>query len=194
MKKFAAIAAALIAFSAKAEAQVSISFDEFTGPCYFVQTSPLTNAYASQGVTFSGNGSVLDQCGNWPTGNAHSGRQFLGYNSAAAPVTGAAQFASAQTNFSVWVGATSSYNFDLYLGSNLVTTLTNSTPLNAGAWTQVTSNMTFDRVTFGSGTSLLQLDDFSTSAAIVTPEPATLVLTAAGLFAVGVGARRRRKS
>ncbi|MGV3708259.1 MAG: PEP-CTERM sorting domain-containing protein [Gemmatimonas sp.] len=195
MKKVAAIAAALLAFSARAEAQVNISFDEFVAPCSFQETTSLTNAYAAQGVTFSGNGSVLDQCGNFPTGAAHSGRQFLAYNGAVAPVVGAAQFATAQTSLSMWVGSTSTYSFGLYLGADLVTTLSNNSPLDPSVWTQVTSNLTFDRITIGNTSGVLQIDDLSTGAAtVVTPEPASLVLTAAGLLAVGVGARRRRKA
>lgn len=43
-----------------------INFDDVTAPCLFVETSPLSTEYASQGVTFSGSGFyLLNECSSF---------------------------------------------------------------------------------------------------------------------------------
>lgn len=184
-KRFLAVSAFLLS-SATAQAQVNINFDGTSAPCGLSQATSLTSLYASQGATFSGGGSILNQCSNFDVGAAHSGTDFLAfYNSG-----GAVQFSSAQRSFSIWVGSTSAYTFAFFLGATPVTTLS-ATSLSAAVWTPVVTSAVFDRVTFDAGGGTMTLDDLVTSRASTVPEPSSIILMAAGLAGVAIVRRRR---
>jgi Secretion system C-terminal sorting domain len=59
-----------------------IDFDDMTAPCYFSDQVALTNEYAAQGIIFSGQGEVLDECGNFGITN-YSSPNFLAFNTGA---------------------------------------------------------------------------------------------------------------
>ncbi len=63
----------------------TINFDDFTAPCVFVDTRPLTNRYEAEGVLFEGpgvldGGAVVNECGGWSV-TGHSRPNFMGFNS-----------------------------------------------------------------------------------------------------------------
>src|ERR1700687_4479303 len=94
MKRLFLAAGVFFAVAASPAGATLINFDGTGAPCCFASTSPLTNLYAGQGVTFQGlNGvgmSILNQSGNFGF-NAHSGTDFLAFNSEINPSTGNAE-------------------------------------------------------------------------------------------------------
>jgi hypothetical protein len=63
---------------------VVVNFDDVLAPCNFIQTTPLRNAYAGLGVTFSGpgalnGGAILHECGSFGV-SGHSSPNFVGFN------------------------------------------------------------------------------------------------------------------
>jgi hypothetical protein len=62
-----------------------VNFDNIDAPCLFSETVPLTQL---DGVKFKGNGSVVNQCGNWGV-SGFSAPNFLGFNDGAVDSNGA---------------------------------------------------------------------------------------------------------
>ena len=62
-----------------------VNFDDDTEPCFFINTTRVTDEFAAFGVTFSGpggndGGAVLDECSNFGV-SGHSSPNFLAFNS-----------------------------------------------------------------------------------------------------------------
>ncbi|MBE0649501.1 MAG: hypothetical protein IH595_01550 [Bacteroidales bacterium] len=82
-----------------------INFDDISSPCNFVQTVPLTNEYALQGVTFSGSGfSLLDQCGNFGV-SGYSQPNHVAWNSCCSGLSETMTFTPAISNVSFLAGS-----------------------------------------------------------------------------------------
>ncbi len=186
---------------------ITINFDEFgVAPTVFNNANPLRNAYAGQGVFFTGpsplaGGAVLDQASNFGV-NALSGRNFLAFNRSDTGVTmlnGGRPFDPETITFSNFVNQVSIFASggvfqgtfvmsaygagNTFLGASLVNT-------NAGQWGLVGVNTganAIDHVTLTevSGATFFVYDDLS-----AVPEPATMAVLGLGAAAL---LRRRRK-
>jgi len=197
-------------FDAECEAEnfsptaiIQINF-ETGAPCFFAQTTALSNAYAGQGVTFSGpgaksGGAILDQCGGFGI-NAHSGTDFLAFNTLANYTAGGTAagpetitFTSPVTNVSIFVGGADTfptYTLNAYNTSNVLLTTSSASP-TLGRWVSLSSNaanIASLKLTFTSGVGVV--DDLSFTTTAGTPEPASVVLVGSALL--GLFALRRR--
>ena len=186
MKRLVLTAAMLLGGLARtASAQVSINFDGSGAPCTFAEAVPLTTAYNAQGITFNGNGSILNVCSNFGIA-ARSGPNFLAYNTGALP-TERMIFATPQSYFDIFA-ASPFAEYQFYFGAVLQGTRYSSGQYQ---WSEVSFSGVYDRVNINDSSYLL-LDDLTTRAAVVTPEPASLALMATGLLGVAGVVRRRR--
>ena len=177
-------------------APVSIDFDDAAAPCNFASQVPLASQYASQGVSFAaGNGNpfeVLNQCGNFGF-SAHSGSNFLAYNSSITGSTFKAIFTEAMGSASIWPASANGGQLliEAYDANNV---LVDSASASASrAWQQLSVS--------GVGITSLRLvglstggfDDFQFEVAVSNdvPEPGALALAALGLLGVALSRRRR---
>ncbi len=196
--KIAKLVAFLAVFTVPSAFGDVIDF-ETGAPCCFVDTTPLTTLYSGLGVTFGGNpgGSILDQSGIFGI-NAHSGSDFLGFSTEAFPpafATGNSEsisFAAPISDVGLWAGGAidgTSYTLQAFdSAKSLIASV--SVDLAEGVWDQLVINgdgissleLTFSNNPYGAGV----VDDLSWSgnATAATPEPSTLLLTAAVLIFV----------
>lgn len=175
----------------------SIDFEVPGAPCNFSNASPLTNFYSVLGVNFtSGNGAVLNQCANYPV-NAHSGTDFLAFNSiatnkdASVPSTPEViTFDAAISNVSIWVAAVGDFSLSDNNG--------NSTHVSGnGDWVLLSLNDTNISSVTLNGPSSFVADDLSWQGnadpppTSTVPEPSSLILLGSGIFG-SVGVLRRQ--
>jgi hypothetical protein len=174
----------------------NIDFEIPGAPCDFNQTSPLTDYYQSQGVTFSGPGSglggaVLNQCSNFGI-NAHSGTDFLAFSNITYGVgPEKVSFSSPQSAVSIWAGDGNEQVNVFVLaaydsGNNL---LAEQVVDNIqGQWQQLSvSANDISYVTLGYAGEFAVWDDLSFTN---VPEPGSLMLLGTGI--VGLAARLRK--
>lgn len=183
---------ALLATGASA---ATIDFEDAAAPCTFAQTSALTNRYASQGITFSGGGSILNQCGSFGI-NARSGVNFLGFNSQVASTVELAFFDSPQTSFSLYNGSGSSNTvtlraFDSNGGLVGISTSTNV----AGQYSLLSfsSATGFSSIRLDNSAASFVYDDLGFGNVLgAVPEPSTWAMLIIGFGAVGAALRTQR--
>lgn len=176
---------------------VTIDFEGTGAPGLFVDTTPLTNLYAPLGVSFSGvdgaGGSILNQSGNFGI-NAHSGTDFLAFNTSA--TTGTIElltFSSPIDSFEVYAaGGTSSATFlleafdsgNILLASDTITTTT------WGLLSVASTGISTVKLTQTGASTSWVYDDITFNA---VPIPPALWLFGPGLLGL-VGIARRKKA
>ena len=177
----------------------SINFDGTGAPSFFENTTPLTNLYAGQGVTFSGidsaGGSILNQSGNFGF-DAHSGTDFLAFNTEVG--TGNEELISFDTavdSVSIWA-ASAFGGYFLMEALNANDELVDSYGYYPGPsdWVQIAvsgANIFKVRLTVDQSSSFAY-DDLEYSPVSSVPVPAALPLMLSGLGVLGF-ARRNRK-
>lgn len=192
----AVLAAALPATSFAAT--TTIDFEGTNAPCCFISTSPLTNAYAGLGATFSGvggtGGSILNQSGSFGF-NARSGTDFLAFNTTVNGISGveAISFSSLQSNVSIWVANRFGGDISLTAYDASGAAVANSSVNSSSVWQQLSvsaAGIASVRLAPQSGSMYYAADDLSFTGAV--PEPEAYAMLAAGLGVLGVALRRRK--
>lgn len=190
----ALLAAALPATSFAAT--TTIDFDGTGAPCCFASTSPLSNAYAGLGVTFSGvggtGGSILNQSGNFGF-NAHSGTDFLAFNNYVGGITGVEQinFSSLQSAVSIWAANSNGGTISLTAYDTNGATVATSTINSSSVWQQLSvSGLGIASVRITPQNAVYAVDDLSFTGAV--PEPETYAMVVGGLAVLGAAMRRRK--
>ena len=202
MRRVALIAAACgcAALLAAAAPAAAATIDFETGaPCDFVDTSPLTTAFAGDGITFAGvdgaGGSILDQCGSFGI-DAHSGVDFLAFNTdVGTGMTEQATFATPVSNIVLFIspgdGGDMLYELDAFDSAGVAQGGTGG-HATSGEWTEVDLGATnISKLVLTGGNAAFLVDDLSFTGGGV-PEPAVWALMLGGLFGAGALLRRRR--
>lgn len=185
-------AATLVPLSA-----TSIDFEIPGAPCGFNQTSPLTTYYQGQGVVFSGpsqnqGGAVLNQCSNFGI-NAHSGTDFLAFNTATYGMgPEKVSFSSAQNLVSIWAGdgidSENVFTLKAYDANNVLLGMQSVNNI-IGQWQQLSvsaNNISYVTLSFTAQDAVF--DDLNFTS---VPEPGSLMLLGTGI--AGLAMRLRRK-
>jgi PEP-CTERM motif len=187
-----------LALTLSAPAQAGDFIDFETGaPGLFIQTTPLTNFYASRGVTFEAfgqvPGSILDQSSNFGI-NARSGVDFLAFNANLGSSGERIRFASPLSAFSLYVGSGQFNALSVrYFGLGDILLSSQSIALTPiGQYQQLSFNGPLSYVEIAPITPTWVADDLSFTFGAV-PEPATWAMMLVGFGLVG-GAMRRRGS
>jgi hypothetical protein len=185
----------------------SINF-EMGAPSDFNQTTALTNTYSvSLGVTFSGpggnnGGAILDQGSGFGV-NAHSGVDFLAFNTTSATLSNGGTpegpetiaFATPVFNVGLWVGGETSGSTYTLMAYNSAGSLLGSTSIlpTSGSWSQLTIGATnISSLVLSFNNTFAVVDDLTWNSNGSVPEPSTLALLGFGMAALAGFARRRR--
>lgn len=170
LKTFETSATMLLLSSACAAGYAdTITFDELGAqPCSFLETGPLTNEYAAQGVTFAGpqqgqGGAILDQCVGYNI-NARSGSDFLAFDifNSYATLPETVYFDSGASHVECYATSPQNGAFILtaYDADNNVVDTANVT-IFSGRWKYVEVNGPIDHVMMSSISFLVAVDDLS---------------------------------
>ncbi|RZI82577.1 MAG: hypothetical protein EOP38_15540 [Rubrivivax sp.] len=207
MQKFLRTAATIVAglaFASGAHAASSFTIDFDTNAQgqalvaapLFVDTTPLTNAYASLGVTFSGlsgiypGGSILNQAGNFGV-PAHSGVNFLAFNTYLGSAPEKISFDNEIQSLSLYVAAGETFTLSTF---NAQDQLLNSSTLFTWDWAQLSvaaQGIKYVTLSVSGGDNVFVVDDLTVQGAV--PEPEQFALVLAGLLTVGTLARRQAR-
>lgn len=197
LRSFVAVAALAAALPATSfAATTTIDFDGTSAPCCFVSTTPLSNAYAGLGVTFSGfggtGGSILNQSGNFGF-DAHSGTDFLAFNTGVNGISGVEDitFSTLQSAVSIWAANSNGGSISLTAFDAGGATVATSTINSSSVWQQLSvSGLGIASVRVTPQIGVYAVDDLSFTGAV--PEPETYAMVFGGLAVLGVAARRRK--
>ena len=200
VKQLAAVVALIVALPASAAV---IDFEGTNAPIKFSDTTPLSNYYASLGVTFSGvdgvGGSILSDYADLGV-TAFSGFDFLAMNDEVEAATGQGEritFASAQQSVSIYAATYISgaqpefFTFKAFdVDGKELAAITQAATRD---WQALTINHAGIRSVLVEGTTLgWALDDLSFEAGIAeVPEPGSLALLGASML--GLAALRRKR-
>ncbi len=175
----------------------SVTFDPTAAPCSLGAATPLTNQLAGLGVTFSGNGAIVNQCAGLVPAGAQSGTNYLAVQPVAAGSLEQITFDAPQANALFSLAGVKNVWIDAFLGGTMVVT-GSFTFANPGDWTQpiLVQAEAFDRLTIRRGESLAPwaIDDLFATPVSVVPEPSTNALLAMGLLCLTLAVKRHRAS
>lgn len=163
-------------------ASVATNFAAETAPCSFESATPLTTQLNATGMTFSGAGSVLNQCSEAIAAPGSSDNNFLAYQGSDSPVTEHIYFSGTQQTFLFSIIGSQTVAVAAMMGESIVASGMFGIEGPAAWQSVVLYNAEFNSVmiTAGGDTENWALDDFYATAATTVPEPATLVLFAFG--------------
>jgi hypothetical protein len=201
--RFAVVVATVTVAGPSWGASVTINFDTtatgspLVAPSHFIDTTPLTQAYSSLGVHFSGQGSILNAASNFGI-QPRSGSNFLAFNGSAGygpPET--ISFDAPQFRVSMFVasgGPAADYSLQAFDGTGA---LLNTTTLHLGS-SNTYSLLSVDgagirsvRLSYAEMTAdnTIVVDDLTFTTSTPLPSAATAGMVLMG----GLGLRRRRR-
>ncbi|MBI5924840.1 MAG: PEP-CTERM sorting domain-containing protein [Aquabacterium sp.] len=197
LRTFVAAAALTAALPATSfAATTTIDFEGTSAPCCFVDTSPLSNAYAGLGVTFSGvggtGGSILNQSGNFGF-DAHSGTDFLAFNTGVNGISGVEDitFSTLQSAVSIWAANSNGGTIALTAYDVTGAEMATATISASAAWQQLSvSGVGIASVRLTPQIGVYAVDDLSFTGAV--PEPEAYAMVFGGLAVLGLALRRRK--
>jgi len=198
------VSAGLVAFSIGSANATTIDF-ETGAPTTFEATTPLTTLYSPLGVTFSGiggtPGSILDQGGNFGI-NAHSGNDFLAFNSDVGSFGDELSFVGPMNGFQLFVGSGQVANFigEAFDSDHNLIASSSANNVAAGAYQQLvflfTSNISFVDITSTAPSWVADDLSFTLNDPLpsTTPLPSTWLMLLSGFAGLGFFAYRGAKS
>ena len=146
------------------------------------------------GLTFSGSGSIVNQCANVIAAPSTPDNNFLALPASSSPSTESVQFSAPQSMLLFSVAGTPAVSISALLGEDVVGTGSFSFASTAQWQSILVHNATFDGVmiTGGGGARAWALDDLYSTPQTTVPEPATTGMLALGLGGLATVGRRRR--
>lgn len=185
----------LVAFGAQdvylTPASVAVNLDNVTTSCS--AGNPLTNRYQSLGMTFSGAGSIVNQCSKLVAAGAQSGTGYAAYTTP----TESVNFDKTQSNMLFSLTGTPKVTIEVFMGSHMLGCETFYFE-NDVAWSRpiLIRSDAFDRVVITNKqlSGAWAMDDLYATPTSVVPEPTTTALMTAGMLGLAVAARRRKRA
>lgn len=193
----ALVAASVWPVSGAHAATTTIDFEGSGAPCCFALTSPLSNAYAGLGVNFSGvggtGGYILNQSGGFGF-NAHSGTDFLAFNTSQKGISGVEDISLSTPVSAVSIWAADRYGSVVSLSAYDAggALLASASITGSSNWQQLSVSGVGIASVRLSGGQVYAVDDLAFTGAV--PEPEVYAMVLGGLAVMGVMARRRRSA
>lgn len=165
-------------------------FDGAQAPCTFGDATPLTNQLSSAGLTFSGTGSVLNQCSDISIEPSQADNNFLAFAGSNVPVSELITFSANQSMLLFSIIGSPMVSVAAMMGESTVASGSFGFEGSGHTHSVVIQNSVFNSVMITGGGEMQPwaLDDlYSTPSAAIpatVPEPATLILLASGLCAL----------
>ena len=161
---------------------VFTGFTAANAPCSFANATPLTTQLGATGLTFSGTGSVLNQCSEAVAAPGPADNNFLAYQVSNTPVTEQIFFSGTQHMMLFSITGSQTFAVSAMMGETTVASGVFGVDA-PDAWQPVViHNAEFNSVRITAGGDMQQwaLNDLYSTATTTVPEPPMLVLLACG--------------